>query len=215
VQLVAIRRRPVRGVAVALEVDGREAQRSGGEVAGDADHALVHPQRPGIPLDAVHHVGGEGTQDHSGEQGNLHHPGAERKVARPEHAGRLGDADGFDVIEIHRVVRHGCEQRLEEHTLQVGQVIGGGDDRGDAPGGRGHFVGVGPRQLGFVGPRERYQEVHRGATYRRGSSRRTGFCATGPGLHARRGAVRCGRRDDARATRPGSTTPDREVPRST
>jgi hypothetical protein len=83
VQLVAVARRPVAGVAVALEVDGRQAQRPGGEAAGHRHHALVHAERGCERLDPGRHLGGERSQHQCRQHHELHHTGAELQVAPP------------------------------------------------------------------------------------------------------------------------------------
>ena len=178
VQLVAVVRMPVGGVPVALEVDGRQAQRPRGEQLGDLDHALVDPQDLGEGGHPGGDVGGQRPQHQRRQEGDLHTPGAEREVPGTQHLGQLVHAHRLEVGQVDVVVGHRREQRLEQHPLQVGEPAGRSHHRGDAAGRRGHLGGVGPGQLRFAGPGQWHD--HDAASYRRPARLRCARQPSGP-----------------------------------
>lgn len=146
--------RPVGRVPVALEVDRRDAERPGGELVRDGDHALVDPELGGERPDLVRDHRRERAQHKRAEHHELHDAGPERLGATGQPLRELagGDRGGARVrLEARHLLHRGAQQR----PLQRRQPAGRCDGAHQAAGQEGDLGRVGRAELGDLGARER------------------------------------------------------------
>ncbi len=119
-------RPPVR-VAVAVEVDRRQAGVAVGQLVGDVQHAVVDAEGPGVGDDAVGDGHRQRTLHQRHQHHHLHDAHPERLVAPGQRGGQLGGLDRAVVGHVDRVAGHRLEHRRDEHRLQRGRPALGAD----------------------------------------------------------------------------------------
>jgi hypothetical protein len=114
-------------VAVALEVDERQAEIARGAILGDVDHRVVDAEELGDSGDPVGHVGRDRHEDQLAEQDHLQDPGPELQVPPAQLGGEVVRRQRFDGSRIDREPGHRVRDRRDEDLLQMGQARGTGD----------------------------------------------------------------------------------------
>ena len=119
---------PVR-VAVAVEVDGRQAGVPVGQLVGDVEHAVVDAEGPGVGDDAVGDLDRQRAHDQRHQHHHLHDAHPERLVAPGERGGQLLGVDVAVVGDVDAVAGHRLEHRRHQHDLQRCRPVAGADGR--------------------------------------------------------------------------------------
>ena len=142
-------------VAVADEVDRRQAQRPVGELAGHPEHPVFDPQLAGVRGHVLGDVLGDRMEDQRAQHHVLHDAAAEPQLAPCQRFGEFARRQGRPGVERDRIAGHGRGEGNDQRPLHRYQPAARRHGRRDPARDGLRLRRVGRREVHGLGRRQR------------------------------------------------------------